>query len=45
MNESNEGNVEITGLDMNQLENKHVLVLDDLCDSGRSIQAVMEKLS
>ena len=44
-NESNEGNVEITGLDMSLLENKHVLVLDDLCDSGRSLKALMEKLS
>jgi hypoxanthine phosphoribosyltransferase len=45
VNEANEGDVEITGLDLATIENRHVLVLDDLIDSGRSMKALMDRLS
>jgi hypoxanthine phosphoribosyltransferase len=41
VNESS-GDVSITGLDLSVLVGRHVLILDDLVDSGKSMKTLMD---
>lgn len=43
-NDSSSGTVTITGLEGISLQNKHVLVVEDLIDTGRTLKALVSKL-
>lgn len=45
LNGTNQSELRIDGLDSLSIEGKHVIIVDDICDTGATLVALMEKLS